>query len=636
MIDKQQAELLGINAIDMNNQCNDDKLAIINKIKELLPNIINSDNQLDTKALNDLLGVANSTSNNQGYELTFAGKGLARAKADAPTNKELKIELEQSKNFDKTQNVVIRGDNIDVLKVLYKNYHKQIKMIYIDPPYNTKSENFVYNDNFKVSEAELCEEFGLNEETTNFLTSVYGTRSHSGWLSFMYPRLKLARELLTDDGVIFISIDDNEQANLKIICDEIFGADNFIAQIMVIVKTEGRQYGNFAKTHEYVLVYAKSIESLDLNKIKVSKGEFRYFDYQGGFNTIGLRNRAVRIFNSTNRPNLRYPFYVSANQMDENGFFQVSVEKNDGWVEVFPSTVDGLESVWRWGKETARKNISDLVALKGNDNEIRIFKKDRELTTMPKTIWFEKEFNSIVGTREITNLFGGVYFDFPKPVKLLQQLLYIGSNDNDIILDFFAGSGTTGDAVMQLNAEDGGNRKFILVQWDEKIAEYKEAYKFCTENKLEPVISSITIERINRAGEKIKAEQETKNPDLLANDTTNELDIGYKVFSLVDKPKIDYQNDALSIVNSRVGALNTLYNMLVATCKPLDIKIEEIIPDVLYKAANEIYVVGNIDVDTLSKYRDLKVNIDAFVDISLESYLNLGLLDKDNVYMIYS
>ncbi len=616
MIDKQQAELLGVNVIDTNNQGNDDKVAIINKIKDLLPNIINSDNQLDTKALNDLLGVANSTSNNQGYELTFAGKGLARAKADAPTNKELKIELEQSKNFDKTQNIVIRGDNIDALKVLYKNYHKQIKMIYIDPPYNTKSENFVYNDNFKVSEAELCEEFGLNEETTNFLTSVYGTRSHSGWLSFMYPRLKLARELLTDDGVIFISIDDNEQANLKIICDEIFGVDNFITQF--IWKKKGgssnteKIVGNLV---EYIVCYAKNKTSGIFNYKKIER-QYRYKDEIGFYNLEGIEKTNL---GSYERPTMIFPI--------------IDPLTNSSYLPQ-----DNMR--WTIGKELVDKLIKeDKLFFDRVNNKVKIIKRPEDYESSENLFYnlllnsgsmsmAKDEINNILHNREI--------FDTPKPVILMRDLLIIVTKKDDIVLDFFAGSGTTGDAVMQLNAEDGGKRKFILVQWDERIAENKEAYKFCTENNLEPFISSITIERLNRAGEKIKAEQQAKNPDLLANDTTNELDIGYKVFSLVDKPKIDYQNDSLAIINSRVGALNTLYNMLVATCKPLDIKIEEIILDVLYKAANEIYVVGNIDVDTLSKYRDLKVNIDAFVDISLESYLNLGLLDKDNVYMIYS
>lgn len=627
MINKQQAQKLGINIIDVDNKLSDDKVAIIDKIKALLPNIINSDNQLDSKALNDLLGVANNTSNNQGYELTFAGKGLARAKADAPTNKELKVEIEQSKNFETTDNVVIRGDNIEALKILYKNYHKQIKMIYIDPPYNTKSENFVYNDNFKVSEAELINEFGLNEDTTNFLTSVYGTRSHSGWLSFMYPRLKLARELLTDDGVIFISIDDNEQANLKVMCDEIFGEDNFVAEFIWAGKSGSEDDSHIRNNKEYILCYAKRNDLFNSGLDEKQDEKFIYYDELKKDN---YKRQLLRKWGDNSkkedRPNLYYPI------KDANG--------ND----FFPTLPNGEDGCWRWSKETMQKAFDSGIIEFATNGKYEAYEKIYESDISRRTKKFQSLLtdlgSSAQGTSEIKNIFNTLkVFSNPKPTILLRQLSVIANiEDNDVVLDFFAGSGTTGNAVMQLNAQDGGNRKFILVQWDEKIAEEKEAYKFCVENSLEPVISSITIERLNRAGEKIKKEQaenKTKTDLLNGDNITNELDIGYKVFSLVDKPFCDYQNDSLSIINARVGALNILYNMLVATCKKLDTKIEEIIPDVLYKADNEIYVIGGIDVDTLSKYKDLKVNIDAFVDISLENYLNLGLLDKDNVYMIY-
>lgn len=264
MINKSQVEQNNLKILDSSQVLQNDKDQIIAKLKQLLPNVINSDNQLNTQALKDVIDIVNTTSNNQGYELTFAGKGIAKAKADEPTIKELKAELEQSKDFDNTENVVIRGDNIDTLKILRANYTNKIKMIYIDPPYNTKSENFVYNDNFKKNEEELIKEFGLAEETQNFLTNVYGTRSHSGWLSFMYPRLKIARELLKEDDVIFISIDDNEQANLKIICDEIFGEENFVTTL----KWKRKKQPSFLSTHiaevmEYILVYGYDKQSLE-------------------------------------------------------------------------------------------------------------------------------------------------------------------------------------------------------------------------------------------------------------------------------------------------------------------------------------------------------------------------------------
>ena len=230
-INKEDAKKLGINIIDSENNLQNEKQETSEAIQKLLPDLI-LDNKLNLEKLEELIGLSNTTYKNQGYELTFAGKALARAKADEETNFELKLEEKQSKNIENTENIVIRGDNIDVLKILKQNYEGKIKMIYIDPPYNTGNNGFVYNDNFKYSEKDLIEKFDLSEDSINFLDSIYKTKRHSGWLSFMYPRLKLARDLLKEDGVIFISIDDNEQANLKIICDEIFGEENFVGNII--------------------------------------------------------------------------------------------------------------------------------------------------------------------------------------------------------------------------------------------------------------------------------------------------------------------------------------------------------------------------------------------------------------------
>ncbi len=430
------------------------------------------------------------------YQFTWPDKKKSVLLANSPINMTLRPCREESVDFDNTENLYIEGDNLDVLKLLQETYLGKVKMIYIDPPYNTGND-FVYNDDFAENADEYLDRSGQFDGEGNRLVqnTESNGRFHTDWLNMIYPRLKVARNLLSDDGVIFISIDDNEVENLRKACDEIFGLSNFVSQITVIVKTEGRQYGHFAKTHEYELVYAKSNISLDLNEIRVTNGEFKYFDEKGGFNTIGLRNRAVRIFNSTNRPNLRYPFYVDDKNKDKYGFSKVSTIPIDGWIKVLPSVVDGLESVWRWGKETAEKNKDELVALRGNDNEIRIFKKDRDLTTLPKTVWFEKEFNSIVGTREVASIVGKGLFDFPKPLSLLQQIVEIASDDDSIILDFFSGSATTAHAVMQLNAEDGGHRKFIMVQLPEKTDEKSEAYKAGYKN-----ICEIGKERIRRAG----------------------------------------------------------------------------------------------------------------------------------------
>lgn len=454
--------------------------------------------------------------NEERYQFTWPDKKKAILAANAPINRTLRPCREESVDFDTTENLYIEGDNLEVLKLLQETYLGKIKMIYIDPPYNTGND-FVYEDDFAQSTDEYLANSGQFDDDGNRLVKNLDSngRFHTDWLNMIYPRLKLAKDLLSDDGVIFISIDDNEIENLRKSCDEIYGESNFVAQLSVIVKTEGRQYGHFAKTHEYVLIYAKSINSVTMNEIKVTDGAFKYSDEKGGFNTIGLRNRAVRIFNSTNRPNLRYPFYVDINNKDEYGFSKVSTIPLDGWKEVWASVVDGLESVWRWGKETAEKNKDELVAFQGNDGEIRIFKKDRDLTTLPKTVWFEKELNSIVGTREVANIVGKGMFDFPKPLYLLKRIVEIASDEDSLVLDFFSGSATTAHAVMQLNAEDGGHRKFIMVQLPEKTDEKSEAYKAGYKN-----ICEIGKERIRRAGAKIKEESPM---------TTQNLDVGFRV-----------------------------------------------------------------------------------------------------------
>ena len=377
--------------------------------------------------------------------------------------------LEHSYGFDNgTQteqetnsgNKIIHGDNLEALKSLLPEYEGKIKCIYIDPPYNTGNEKWIYNDNVN------------DPKIKKWLGDVVGRESddlsrHDKWLCMMYPRLKLLHKLLSDNGAIFISIDENEITNLRCFCSEIFGELNYVSTITVIVKPEGRRYGFFAKTHEYILVFAKKSSDLFLNEIEVEGTKYTYFDNDGGFNLKGLRNRNVKSFNSKNRPNLRYPFYVNINNPDENGLFEVSVEPIDDWKEAFASTVDGLESVWRWGKDKSKNQKNDLVAYLGNDDELRIFQKERKLTQTAKTTWDNKNFHSIRGTKEITEIIGKSIFDFPKPEMLIRQILTIGTDEEDIVLDSFAGSGTTAQAVLNLNKQDGGNRKFICIEMED-------------------------------------------------------------------------------------------------------------------------------------------------------------------------
>ena len=481
MIPKKQAQENGFQIIERHKTLSKEKHEKLEQLKKLIPNLVNSDNQLDTNALQDFIDIAQTTSNNKGYELTFAGKGIARAKADSETTKELQVEKEQSKNFETTENVVIRGDNLEVLKILKQNYFEKVKMIYIDPPYNTKSENFVYNDNFKRSETELIEDFGLDENTSDFLHNVYGTRSHSGWLAFMYPRLKLARDLLREDGVIFISIDDNEQANLKIMCDEIFGEDNFVASLVWesnknIMK--GSTY--IRKDHEYILCYRKNNQ---LDKIRID-------------------NETLNFQNVDNDPKGEW---LNTNATYTKGGHKFSIKLPNG---------NYCERNWRFSEQDYLDNKVNLFFRGSNVPRLKIYKKDYNLNNKTPSSLILNLATTTTGKNDLADIMKclpkNLPFDNPKDANLIKYLTNFICNKNDLILDFFAGSGTTGDAVMQLNKEDGGNRKFILVQWDEAIAEKTEAYKFCKENRFAPVISSITIERLNRAGEKLKKENAGK------------------------------------------------------------------------------------------------------------------------------
>lgn len=455
------------------------------------------------------------------YQFTWPDKRKAVVLANAPIAKTLRFEKEKSVGRDGTpggtdsENIYIEGDNLDALKLLQETYLGKVKMIYIDPPYNTGND-FIYEDDFSQKTADYADNSGQTDEEGNRLVqnSESNGRFHTDWLNMIYPRLKIAKDFLSDNGLIFISIDDNEVDNLRKICDEIFGSRNFLALLTVIVKTEGRRYGGFAKTHEQVVIYSKNIDQVELNEIDVPGKKFQFYDDLGGFNIQELRNQNARAFNSSNRPNLRYPFYVDLSNTDKNGFSKVYLQNDGTLIEVYPMTINGYESVWRWGRnEKASKQLSDLVARKGTDGIIRIYQKMRKLTEMPKTVLMDKDFISIKGTRELQNLLGVGIFDFPKPSKLVKLFECIGTNDSATVLDFFSGAGTTADALMQLNSKDDGHRKFILVQLPELTNRSSEAYKAGYKT-----ICDIGEERIRRAGKKIKEE------------TGADIDYGFRCF----------------------------------------------------------------------------------------------------------
>ena len=490
---------------------------LLNQLKENLPNFFDKDNNFMLDKFKNALKSDEINITKEGYELNFLGKNYARFQTSTETET-ITSPLTNHNNEDEnknSENLYIIGDNLDALKHLLKSYSRKVKCIYIDPPYNTGSDGFVYPDSFQFDSATLSNKMGIDEDEAERIIDMRGKSTHSAWLTFMYPRLVLARELLSDDGVIFISIDDNELANLKLICDEIFGEENMEGVNHLIVKTEGRRYGSFAKSHESFLVYSKNIDFSALNEISIPGKNFDFNDELGGFNIQDLRNQNARAFNSSNRPNLRYPFYINPDEETSSDFLTVSLEKSNLYnQEVFPITTNNIESVWRWGKIKSNNEIYNLCARKSSEG-YRIFQKKRKLTETPKTIWIDKNFLSNKGTKEVSDILGSSIFDFPKPLEFLYKILEIGTMNNSLILDFFSGSATTAHAVMKLNAEDGGNRKYILVQLPEEIEESKPAFKAGYKT-----IDEIGRERIKRAAQKIKEE------------TNADIDYGFKVVKL--------------------------------------------------------------------------------------------------------
>jgi adenine-specific DNA-methyltransferase len=364
-------------------------------------------------------------------------------------------------NSEQSGNKIIHGDNLEALKSLLPEYEGRIKCIYIDPPYNTGNEGWVYNDN--VNDPRIKKWLGqvVGKEAEDL------TR-HDKWLCMMYPRLRLLHKLLAEDGAIFISIDDNEQANLKLICDEIFGANNFVGCITAVGNPRGRDYGGVARMHDYVLVYRKSIE-LKLNLITDKDNSFKMADELGGFELRELRNRNIR-FNKENRPNLYYPFYINPNNKDKNGLFEIALEPKENFIEHYPLASQGINVVWRWGKTKSQENLNINIKAKAKkDGGYQIVEKYREAKIMARSVWWDKDTNTEKGTLLVKEIFQDKVFDYPKPLEMLERILEMGENsDNEnIILDSFAGSGTTAHAVLNLNKRDDGNRKFILIEMEE-------------------------------------------------------------------------------------------------------------------------------------------------------------------------
>ena len=457
--------------------------------------------------------------NEERYQFTWPDKKKSVLLANAPINKTLRPCREESVDFDTTENLYIEGDNLEVLKLLQETYLGKIKMIYIDPPYNTGND-FVYEDDFAQSADEYLANSGQFDEDGNRMVqnTESNGRFHTDWLNMIYPRLKLAKDLLTDDGVVFVSIDANESHNLRKICEEIFGASNFVSEIIIQNNPRGRQSDRFIATaHEYLLCFCKNSMSCVLNGLPLSeeqKSEYSFSDERGAYRLLGLRQRGVASLRE-DRPDMFFPIYVNPQTLE------VSLEFHNDWCEVIPKKSDGREGRWMWGKEKCKVDGARLVArLIERRGEYDIFVKDyldREdgaRTRKFKSIWDDKALNNQVGTQEVKALLKGDIMSFPKSKAFIQMVCQLGGTPDAIVMDFFSGSATTAHAVMQLNAEDGGHRKFIMVQLPEATDEKSEAYKAGYKT-----ICEIGKERIRRAGAKINKENERlKDVPLLKDD----------------------------------------------------------------------------------------------------------------------
>lgn len=472
-------------------------------LRENFPACFHADGSFDIERFKEYLKDKINVTD-EGYELRFLGKNYARLLASLDTTTVVVPDEKHNsmpENKD-SKNVYISGDNIDALKHLLKSYAGRIKCIYIDPPYNTGSDGFVYNDSFKFTPEELSSKLSVSEEQAGRILDLArrGSATHSAWLMFMLPRLVLARDLLTDDGVIFISIDDNEQSNLKLLCDDVFGEENFLGNIVRSTgQTTGQDSGGLGSSFDYILVYSRK-EGYELNGLELSEKDKKRFQDKDdvGFYAYDQLRKTGSNDKREDRPNLYY-----------------GIKNPDGEI-LYPTATAGYDSRWRVEKtsyENLVKNNMILWKKTMRNNEevwwpyVKYYLDGR--TKRPSPLWNDLEGNK-KAAREVRDLFDGKkVFDFPKPIDLLNRIITIATEKDSIIVDFFGGSSTTAHALMKKNSEDGGDRTFILVQLQELCEKDSEAFKcgFRT-------IDEIGMERIKRAANKIKQENPLFHGDL--------------------------------------------------------------------------------------------------------------------------
>ena len=572
-------------------------------LRQLFPQAVQTDPdgsvRVDAAQIQRALDPANAQGirvEETGYELRWVGKQEAYHTAFARTDKIVAPVPADSKAWDSTGNLLIKGDNLDALKLLRQSYFGQIKLIYIDPPYNTKSDEFIYRDDFTARQTDILAQLGYSADNVEYIQNIYGARTHSGWLSFMYPRLLLAKDLLRDDGVIFISIDDNEQAQLKLLCDEVFGQDNFVANVIWHKRyAASNDSKDIPSMHDYVLVYQKSETFLRNLLPRTEKQDALYrYDDNDGKGKWRPDNLSVKTVSSA----YLYPV------INPNTGETYSPPKGRCWLTSSAKMQEWITE----GRVYFGQDGQGAPQLKRYLNEV-------QQGIVPTTYWgYDEVGHTDSARKDLKSVFDGVApFDNPKPVGVIQKSLLVGATKDAIVLDFFAGSGTTGEAVMRLNAEDGGQRQFILVQIPQPIdpKKQKEAHSFVTQTlgKPEATIFEITAERLRRAGDKINAAQRSQGKP--------EVDAGFRVYTLADDPHALVHRTPLDqATQADVAALQAaiatpqpeqrpvvLANLLLTEGLPLSTTLTPLaagsVADALWQAQDTLLVLDAVPLDAL-------------------------------------
>ena len=589
----------------------------LNQLKQILPEAFTED-KIDWEKLRIALG-ENINFANERYVLNWAGKSDAFRVMQRPSTRTLVPMEEESVNFNDTQNIFIEGENLEVLKVLQKSYFGKVKMIYIDPPYNTGNDSFIYPDRFAETKEEYQKRVGDKDEE-GYMTgegmfrknSRENGQYHSNWLNMMMPRLYLARTLLRDDGVIFVSIDDNEVHNLRLLMNEIFGEENFLSSIVWEKRyTRSNNAKMFTTLTESILVYRKSEKLTDIKEPRNEKADSIYSnpdnDDRGLWTSVSYVNPATK----EQRPNLSYPL-------------------------INPITKENVThptNAWKYEQATYEKHVKENRLYWGKTGEntyprLKKFLNEMDGGMVPVDLWKQEDTGTTdQGSKELETLMGGKFFDFPKPVSLIKRALSIitDKNNNGIYLDFFAGTSPTAEAIMQLNKEDGGNRKYILVQMPELCDEKSEAYKAGYKT-----IADIAKERIRRAGKKVAPSNSPEGGELFSEPNEQKIDTGFKVFKLAQsnfkqwqQPE-NYSAEALAEqlklfidpVAENANLQNMVYELLLKSGKDLNAEIanqngyylldcndlalvlekvdEQIIADVLSKQPKKVIALDRI------------------------------------------